>query len=167
MAVCGALIAEAFGALLFQRRMPAYHDGESVFIGLFCALVLPLTLSIWFFFAAAFIAVFIGREIFGGYGQAIIFPPAVGLLSLFFGLPQMIQAFDFKEARALAATLPMSADGYLNPINLLFYSSSAAPEDVSFFALVLGILILLGCGLVRWELPIICAASYSAVRFYF
>lgn len=165
VAVCGALIAEALGAWIF-RRMPAYHDGESIFIGLFCALVLPLTLSIGFFFAAALMAVFFGREIFGGFGQAIVFPPAIGLLILFLGLPQMIQAFDFKEARTLAAALPMNSGGRLDPLNLLFYPDSVAPDDVSFFALALGAAVLLGCGLVHWELPVWCIAGTSGVRFW-
>ncbi len=163
MTVCGALLAEAAGACLF-RRIPAYHEGESILIGLFCALVLPQTLSIWFFFFAAFIAVFAGREIFGGFGQAFLFPPAVGLLTLFLGMPSMIQAFDFKEARSLASAVSMEAAGHLNPVNLLLYPGSAASEDVSFFALGLGAIILLGCGLVRWELPILGMASYSVIH---
>jgi len=164
VAVCGALIAEALGAWTF-RRLPAYQDGESILIGLFCAMVLPLTLSIWFFFAAAFIAVLIGREIFGGFGQAIVFPPAIGLLILFLSLPQMIQAFDFKAAQALATTLPMSEEARLNPVHLLFYPASAALEDVSFLALALGAVVLLACGLVRWELPFLCVASMGAACF--
>jgi Na+-translocating ferredoxin:NAD+ oxidoreductase RnfD subunit len=163
VAVSGALIAEAVGAIFF-KRLPAYHDGESVFIGIFCTLVLPLTLPTGFFFAAAFISVFAGREIFGGFGQAIVFPPAAGVLILFLGLPQMIQAFDFKEARALTSALPMSLDGSWDWRSLLLYPASAAPDEVSFLALLLGAFLLLAWKLVRWELPLLCAAGVCVIR---
>lgn len=164
VSVCGAVVAEAVGAWVF-RRLPAYHDGESIFIGLFCALILPLTLSIWIFFGAAVIAVFLGREIFGGFGQAVVFPPAAGLLILFLGLPQMIQAFDFKQARSLAEAMAMNADGRANLAQLLFYPSSASIEDVSFAALAAGVILLLACGLVRWELPALSIVGLSAAHF--
>lgn len=165
VAVCGALLAEVVGAW-FYRRLPAYHEGESFLVGLFCALVLPLTLSSGYFFAAAFISVLIGREIFGGYGQAIIFPPAIGLLILFLGLPQLIQAFDFKEARGLTAAWTMHAETQQNPLWFLYYPESAALEGGSLFALAIGVAVMAGCGLVRWELPLWCFFSTSAARLW-
>jgi len=163
VAVCGAMIAEALGAWLF-RRLAAYQDGESILIGLLCALILPHTLSVWVFFAAAFIAVFAGREIFGGFGQAVIFPPAAGLLTVFLGLPQMLQAFDFKHARSLAEGLAMNPEGSLDLKSLFFYPAGVTVAEASLAALAVGIFILLKFGLVRWELPVLCAAGISSVR---
>ncbi len=160
-AVCGALLAEAFCGLLFHK-IPAYHDGETIFYGLFCSLILPLTLPLWVFFAASFISAAWGRELFGGFGQALFFPPSAGLLVLFLGLPSLVQAFDFKQARALAAVLSMEE----NPLLLAFYPASPALEDVSLAAIALGVLILLGSALVRWEWPIIFIALYAGMRLW-
>jgi len=160
-AASGALIAEAAGAWIFRRKIN-YHDGESVFLGLFCAVILPWTLSVWFFFAAALITVFWGREIFGGFGQSIVFPPAVGLLVLFMGFAPMIQAFDFKSARSLDWAANEAGHGALDFWSLLFYPSSASAEDLSFLALAAGAVLLILLRWVSWTLPLLGFLGYAA-----
>lgn len=164
-AICGALLAEALGRLLKQEK-PVYHDGESFFYGLFCSLVLPSTLPVLVFFLAGFLSVLWGREIFGGFGQAVIFPPAVAILFLFLGVPSLMQAFDFKFARALSAPGFSFTDSAGDFLRLLFYPASAAPEDASFLAVLAGALMLLLWRIVRWEWAGLFFLTYAAVRIF-
>ena len=158
-------LAEAAGAL-WTGRKPAYHDGESVFYGLLIGVLLPLSLPAAVVFLSAFSAVFLGREMFGGFGQAPFFPPAIGLLLLYLGAPAFMQAFDFKQAQALAQHFPMPDQGASRAAALFLYRGGAGLEDVSLAALIFAGIFLILQGLLRWEWPAVYLAVFAGFEIF-
>ncbi len=159
VAVCASLLAE-FSGSRFMGRKPSYHDGETLFLGLLTGALLPFSLPAWAVFLAVFFSVFLGREIFGGFGQAPFFPPALGVLVLYLGVPALAQTFDFKQAQSLASLLSL-LEAAADKTFFVYYAGSAALEDASLALLILGGIFLAAQGTLRWELPAIYLAIFA------
>lgn len=73
---------------LYLRRKPsAYKDGSAVVTGILLALTLPPKIPLWMGFLGGFVAIFIGKQLFGGLGQNIFNPALVGRAFLMASFP--------------------------------------------------------------------------------
>lgn len=90
-AVSAALAAE-YAACRLSAKEPRIQDGSSVYFGILFFLLLPPATPLGAAFAGCFLAVFLGKEIFGGTGQSIFHPVLAGWLSSALFLPDLFLA---------------------------------------------------------------------------
>ena len=141
---------------LLRRRVYQSNDLSSESFALLIALLMPATVDWYVLIAAVLAGVFIGKEVFGGYGSYPFHPAAVGYViaavswpEQVFQYPQPYTAIPLWDASAVPVSDTISrtlrSGGILNlsPISLVL-GEYAAPMGTG------AALVILACGLVLW-----------------
>ena len=141
---------------LLRRRVYQSNDLSSESFALLIALLMPATVDWYVLIAAVLAGVFIGKEVFGGYGSYPFHPAAVGYVIAAVSWPE--QVFRYPQPYTAiplwgASAVPVSdiisrtlrSGGILNlsPISLVL-GEYAAPMGTG------AALVILACGLVLW-----------------
>ena len=161
-------VATAVGwELLFNKlskRANTVGDGHAILTGLLFGMLLPATAPWWLVLTGTFLAIFIGKQIFGGIGNNP-FNPAVLAIAIaaiswhaFFDFDAQLvnYNFTFKAAHplvALKAFGPKVTMDY-NLTGLLLGQQVGGIGATCGLALALGGIYLMARGFVRWEIPI-------------
>ena len=138
---------------LLRRRVYQSNDFSSESFALLIALLMPATVDWYVLIAAVLAGVFIGKEVFGGYGSYPFHPAAVGYViaavswpEQVFQYPQPYTAIPLWDASAVPVSDTISrtlrSGGILNlsPISLVL-GEYAAPMGTG------AALVILACGL--------------------
>ena len=160
MLLCGAAVIT--GNLcdrlvsLLRRRVYQSNDLSSESFALLIALLMPATVDWYVLIAAVLAGVFIGKEVFGGYGSYPFHPAAVGYViaavswpEQVFQYPQPYTAIPLWGASAvpvsdtISRTLRSGGILNLNPLAVVL-GEFAAPMGTG------AALVILACGLVLW-----------------
>jgi len=75
--VAGAAIAEFVIQKFFMKKESSLSDGSAVVTGLLLAFCVPAALPAWIAFIGGFIAIALGKQVYGGLGQNIFNPAHV------------------------------------------------------------------------------------------
>lgn len=178
LAVSSALLWElAFNKV--ARRPEGIVDGNAAVIGLVLALLLPATAPWWLVIVGTFLAVVIGKQIFGGIGANPFNPVAVsmailavswhGLLDFDAMLLTYDPGFAMLEPLTAAKAFGTEAAARFSTLDLLMGRQAGAIGAPFGLWLILGGLYLVICGVVRWEIPaaFIAAVIVVAAAFHF
>lgn len=168
LGVIGLSVATAVGWELaftkIAKRPNTVGDGHAALIGLIFGLLLPAAVPWWFVLTGTFIAVVIGKQIFGGIGS-YPFNPAVlsaAILSIawksYFDFDAQLVNYNF----SFFAPEPLSALKAFGPEAVRNYSLSAlflgqqtgGLGATCGLAIVIGGIYLIIRGFVRWEIPL-------------
>ena len=117
VAVTAAVLSELLIEKLLKKKVKI-GDGSAVITGIMLALWLPPTLPSWGVALGAFVALFLGREIFGGLGNYPFHPALVGF---FFLSLEPFEAFFWDPPQGLH--LPAASAILLGGLFLLFRRS--------------------------------------------
>ena len=141
---------------LLRRRVYQSNDLSSESFALLIALLMPATVDWYVLIAAVLAGVFIGKEVFGGYGSYPFHPAAVGYViaavswpEQVFRYPQPYTAIPLWDASAVpvsdtvSRTLRSGGILNLNPLAVAL-GEFAAPMGTG------AALVILACGLVLW-----------------
>ena len=141
---------------LLRRRVYQSNDLSSESFALLIALLMPATVDWYVLIAAVLAGVFIGKEVFGGYGSYPFHPAAVGYViaavswpEQVFRYPQPYTAIPLWDVSAVPVSDTISrtlrSGGILNlsPISLVL-GEYAAPMGTG------AALVILACGLFLW-----------------
>lgn len=141
---------------LLRRRVYQSNDFSSESFALLIALLMPATVDWYVLIAAVLAGVFIGKEVFGGYGSYPFHPAAVGYVIAAVSWPE--QVFQYPQpytaiplwdasgvpvADTISRTLRSGGILNLNPISLVL-GEYAAPMGTG------AALVILACGLFLW-----------------
>ena len=137
------------------------HTGLGV-IALLFTLCLPPTLALWQAALGGFLAVAVGKEIFGGFGHTFVNPPLVGLALLYFAYPDALTADSVWVAvDGYSGATPLAAAhrGGLDALDaagfswgdLLLGRVPGALGETSALACAIGVAILLYTGVASWR----------------
>ncbi len=166
LSVISAVLTEA--AINKMRRLPlTITDCSALLTGLLLALVLPPRVPFWIPLIGGFVAIALGKQIFGGLGYNIFNPALVArailLLSWtkhmtrdFIPLPPIdtvsgaTPLFVAKQARA--GLISVNLAQYYKP--LLLANSHGSLGEVSAFLLLLGGLFLIWQKIIDWRIPV-------------
>jgi len=146
------------------KRSISIGDGNAAFIGLLFAMLLPATSPWWLVITGTFVAVVVGKHIFGGIGGNPFNPVLIGLAILmvswkdFFDFDQALLNYDlgFAMVYPLAAVKHLGTPGIeaFSTGGLLLGQQSGGIGATFGLGLILGGIYLIVRGFIRWEISI-------------
>jgi len=162
---------------LATRRPITIGDGNAAIIGLILAMLLPATMPWWAVITGTFIAVVIGKQIYGGIGSNAFNPVAVAVAIMMVAWKGL---FDF-DAMLLNYNLDFAT---LYPIAAAKHFGSASVETFSLWkiflgqqiggigasfglGLLIGGIYLMLRGFIRWEIALTFLAGVYLTAFVF
>jgi len=162
---------------LVTRRSITIGDGNAALIGLLFAMLLPATLPWWAVITGTFIAVVIGKQIFGGIGSNAFNPVALAMAILmiswknYFDFDGMLLNYDFE----FMAVYPLAAAKHFGSVSVESFSAGdlllgrqIGGIGATFgLGLILGGIYLVLRGFIRWEITLTFLAGVYATAFFF
>jgi Na+-translocating ferredoxin:NAD+ oxidoreductase subunit D len=174
-------VASAIGwEILFNvaaKRPISVGDGHAMLTGLLLGMLLPATAPYWLVITSTFVAIVIGKQIFGGIGSNP-FNPAVLAVAIctiswksYFDFDTQLVNFSFNFTAAdplvaLKAFGPAVTAKY-NLMGLLLGQQVGGIGATCGLALILGGIYMIGRGFVRWEIPLAFLAGVAASAILF
>ena len=139
-------------------------DGNAALIGLLLAMVFPATMPWWAVITGTFVAVVIGKQIFGGIGSNAFNPVALTVAILMISWKDLFDFngmllgydFDFDVFYQLAAVKnydAAAAESY-NLGDLMMVRQTGALGTTFGLGLILGGVYLMARGFIRWEISL-------------
>jgi electron transport complex protein RnfD len=176
LAVASAMIWE-LAINLVSRRSITIGDGNAALIGLLFGMLVPATMPWWAVLTGTFLAIVIGKEIFGGIGGNVFHPVAVAIAIMMvswsdlFDFDGMLLNYDlgFAAAYPMAAAKHFGIDG-IHAFNLwdLFMGKQIGGIGATFgLGLVVGGIYLILRGIIRWEIPVAFIAGMYVTALIF
>ena len=161
LAVSSAMFWELLMNILMRRPI-SIGDGNAAVIGLLLAMLLPATTPWWAILAGTFVAIIVGKQIFGGLGCNPLNPTLVALAILFLSWKGLLD-FDtrlvdydlpFEMAYPLSALKNFGISVVPNYIlSGLFMGQQSGGIGATFgLGLIIGGLYLILRGYIRWEI---------------
>lgn len=165
--VCLSVSTAIFWEWAMNRAMGTpitVGDGQAALIGLLFAMLLPATMPWWAVITGTFIAIVIGKMIFGGIGSNPFNPAALTIAILMISWRGLL---DFNEALlgydpgfsmvyplyALKNFGPSAISGF-NPVDLLMGSQAGGLGSTFGIGLIAGGVYLIARGIIRWEISL-------------
>ncbi|MBW2709550.1 MAG: RnfABCDGE type electron transport complex subunit D [Deltaproteobacteria bacterium] len=149
---------------LVMRRPVSIGDGNAAVIGLMFAMLLPAATPWWVVFIGTFLAIVVGKQIFGGIGCNPLNPALVAIAMIFLSWKGILE---FNEALlnyelGFPMTYPLATLKYLGVeavseygVSDLLMGCHTGGIGATFgLGLILGGIYLILRGLIRWEIAI-------------
>ncbi|MEJ2167083.1 MAG: RnfABCDGE type electron transport complex subunit D [Desulfobacterales bacterium] len=147
-----------------MKKAPSIGDGSAALTGLLLAMVLPATMPWWAVVTGTFIAVVIGKHIFGGIGSNAFHPVALAVAIMMiswkdlFDFNGMLLNYDFN----FPAVYPLTAAKNFGTLaiesfsvrDLMLGRQMGALGSTFGLGLIIGGLYLMIRGFIRWEISL-------------
>lgn len=176
LAVSTAILWElAFNVVTKQKI--TIGDGNAALIGLVLAMLMPATMPWWAVITGSFLAVIIGKQIFGGIGSNAFNPVAVAIAILMvswkdlFDFNGMLLNYDFD----FLAIYPLTTAKALGPsaIDTLSYGDLLMGKQLGGIGATFGLGLIIGGiyliirGFIRWEIALSFLVGIYLAAFIF
>lgn len=162
---------------LVTRRPITIGDGNAALIGLLLAMLLPATMPWWAVITGTFIAIVIGKQIYGGIGSNAFNPVAVAVAIMMvawkdlFDFDAMLVNYDFN----FAALYPIAAAKHFGSASFesfnlwkIFLGQQIGGIGATFgLGLLIGGIYLMLRGFIRWEISLTFLAGVYLAAFVF
>jgi electron transport complex protein RnfD len=162
---------------IVMRRPISVGDGNAVLIGLLFAMLLPATAPWWIVLFGTFLAVVIGKHIFGGIGCNPFSPPLVAIAMIMLSWKFVLDfnaalvnydlgfymAYPLTELKRLG---PSVLDRY-SVAGFLMGQQSGALGSTFGLGLIIGGIYLIVRGHIRWEISLSFLAGVLVTAFLF
>ena len=176
VAIASAIIWEILINYI-SRRPISVGDGNAAVIGMVLAMLMPATTPWWAVVTGTFLAVVIGKEIFGGTGANPFNPAALAMTMLMLGWPALFDfnasllnySFDFKAIYPLALSKSFGASGVdsFTVMELLKGRQIGGIGATFGIGLIIAGLYLMIRGYIRWEISLSFLAGVFASALFF
>ncbi len=162
LAVClGACLLAELLFVKMRGRPSTLKDGSAIVTGVILAMSLPGTAPWYVGTIAAFVAIGIGKIIFGGVGLNLFNPAMVGRAFVMISFAGALAASEFEDVRsavdAISQATPMNAykmNGVVAPLSELFWgTTNGSLGETSALACLIGGLYLIVRRTASWEIP--------------
>ncbi|MBU1340742.1 MAG: RnfABCDGE type electron transport complex subunit D [Proteobacteria bacterium] len=163
---------------LVSKKKPSIGDLDAAVIGLVFGMMLPATSPWWLVITGTFVAVVIGKMIFGGIGANPFNPALVGMAILMlswkiffdFDAAYVNYEFGFTALAPLAALKFQGASAVadLFPVSDLIMGKQVGAIGSTFgLGLIIGGIYLILRGYIRWEIPVSFIAGILVTAYCF
>jgi len=142
-------------------RAPTWKDGSALVTGILLGLNLNAGVPWWVCILGAFLAIILGKQLYGGLGCNPFNPALVARVGLLIGLPGIMTTWDAPHAGKMMAdtvttATPLSegvAPGSVPLLNVFVGNVGGCLGETSAIALLIGAAILLYFKLIKWRIP--------------
>ncbi len=185
IAVC--ILSAVFFEYICQRLMNkqiTITDGSAALTGLLLAMCLPPSLPLWMAAVGSFLAIVLGKQVFGGLGCNIFNPAHIGRAILLASFPaQMTTWIEPKTLDAMTSPTPLAQlkilPYWVEPQNIMIHESlpslydlfignvSGSIGETSALALFIGGIYLIWRGHIDWRIPVIYILSVFVLMFLY
>lgn len=181
-AILGALITEAFFCLI-QKKALTINDGSAALTGLLLAYNLPAQSPAWLAFLGSFVAIFVGKVLFGGLGCNIFNPALIGRVFLMASFPALMTRWPapfridavtsptplaiFKESFKTTNFLPGTEGIDYSYQDLFFGFRGGCIGEACIVLLLLGAAYLLYKRYITWHIPFSYIATLAIFTWIF
>ncbi len=162
---------------LVSKKPISIGDLDAAVIGLIFGMMLPAVTPWWVVVVGTFVAVIIGKMIFGGIGANPFNPALIGMSILMLSWPAFLDfdtalvdyEFGFTELAPLAALEMMGTEVVENfPIASLLMGKEVGAIGATFgLGLIIGGIYLILRGYIRWEISVSFIAGILVTAFLF
>jgi electron transport complex protein RnfD len=176
LSVSSAILWELVINLVTRKRI-TIGDGNAALIGLLLAMLLPATMPWWAVITGTFIAVVIGKQIYGGIGGNAFNPVAVAVAIMMvawkglFDFDAMLvnYNFDFNALYPIAAAkhFGSASVGSFNLWNIFMGQQTGGIGATFGLGLLIGGIYLMLRGFIRWEISLTFLAGVYLTAFLF
>jgi len=176
LSVGSAMIWESIFNYLAKRPNTIY-DGNAALIGLLFAMLLPAVTPWWVVITGTFVAVIIGKQIYGGLGANPFNPVIVAYAMLLISWPVHLDynaalvdyVFPFESFYPMAAAKFQGAAGVENfTITGLLLGQQVGGIGTGFgIGLIIGGIYLIARGYIRWEITVAFLAGIFVTAYLF
>lgn len=187
LSVLSCIGFEALDCLFFRRPL-TIGDWSAVVTGMLLGLSLPPGCPFWIPIVGGGVAIFLGKQMFGGLGQNVFNPALVGRAVLLISWPKIMATWYVRPPFALGVTsyaTPVDVVTSATPLGVAkAYGYSAVWEtphllfrlfvglvpgcigEISALLLLLGFAYLLIRGVVQWDIPLFYALGLVMVALF-
>lgn len=177
LAASSAMLWEVVMAVISKRKV-AIADMESAVIGLLFGMMVPATMPWWVVITGTFVAVVLGKFVFGGSGGNPFHPTLVGIAILTMSWPAFLDfdtayvsyQFNFTALAPLAALKSQgpSALSLFSNFDLLMGNEVGGIGSTFGLGIIIGGIYLILKGYTRWEVVVsfIAGILITATLFY-
>ncbi len=176
LSISSAIIWEYLINLL-TKRPATIGDGNAAVIGMMVAMLFPATTPWWAVITGTFVAIVVGKQIYGGIGGNPFNPALIGIAILMlswkniFDIDQALLNYEFNFAAAYPLVAlkhygVSSVDSY-NLAGLLMGNQTGSIGSGFGLALALGGLYLILRGFIRWEISLSFLAALLITSLFF
>ncbi|RKY39055.1 MAG: Na+-transporting NADH:ubiquinone oxidoreductase subunit D [Candidatus Omnitrophota bacterium] len=162
ISVITALVSE-FLIQEIRRKRISVLDGSAVITGILLAYNLPPTVPLWLPAVGTFVAIVLGKQIFGGLGNNIFNPALVGRAFLMASWPKLMTSFSspFHPVDALSSATPLAVikgiegtgNVHFSYRELFLGNCSGCLGETSALALLIGVSLLFFRKYISWHIP--------------
>lgn len=170
VSVASALGFEAGIQSLMKRRITIF-DKSAVVTGILFAMVMPVSLPIWTCVLGCFIAIGIGKQLFGGLGANIFNPALLGRAFLVAAFPTFLTRWSEPiTLEAVTGATPLGLVKFshnlsVNYRELFIGNVSGCLGETSALALVIGGIYLLIKRTIDWRIPLAYIGTVFTIGF--
>jgi electron transport complex protein RnfD len=143
------------------KRKIAIMDGSAALTGMLLGFNLPAHCPFWIPMVGSFVAIAIGKQIFGGLGQNIFNPALVGRVFLMASWPQHMAAFTrpfsydaVTQATPLALLKENKLIDHISYLDLFLGNRGGCIGEICIAALLIGGIFLLWKRIITWHIPV-------------
>lgn len=176
LAVASAVLWE-FAFTRVARRPASVGDGTAAVIGLLFGMLLPASAAWWVVVTGTFIAIVVGRQIYGGIGANPFNPVAVAIAILMLSWQRQMDfdialvnfPFDFPALYPLSAVKAFGTQAirHISAADLLLGRQIGGIGTTFGLGLIVGGAYLMLRGVIRWEISVSFLAGVAVTAFLF
>jgi len=153
VSVIGAVITE-YLFLKVRGKDINLTDGSAVITGILLAMTLPPSLPLWTVLVGSFVAIALGKQVFGGLGCNPFNPALVGRAFLMAAYPVLMTTWTLDGSTTATPLNLLKMEGIkTNTWDLFIGHIGGCLGETSAFALLIGAAYLIYKGYINWRIP--------------
>lgn len=173
VSVAACMVAEYIGNRVSGKDTDVF-DGSAILTGIFLAFVVPAQMSLVYLVVGAFVAIILGKIVFGGLGQNIFNPALVGRAFIQSSWPAVITTFSYDGKAgatmldAMKRGLPLTdslIEGGNIYVQAFIGSMGGSMGETSALALLIGGIYLIMKKQIDWKVPVITIATVFVLTY--
>ncbi|MDF7826011.1 RnfABCDGE type electron transport complex subunit D [Pontiellaceae bacterium B12227] len=153
----------------FMKRPSSWKDGSAILTGLLLGMNLNAGAPWWICILGGFLAIILGKQLYGGLGYNPFNPVLVARVGLLIGFPGLMTTWDKPQLGVMgidgvtAATPLGLAPGETFIKDMVLGNVGGCLGETSVLALLIGGAILIAFKLIKWEVPLMFIGTVFAI----
>lgn len=175
--IISAVLTDAFFNYI-RKKTVRFFEGSSFITGLLLAMTLAPTVPLWIPVLGSFVAIAIGKQVFGGTGCAIFNPALVGRAFLGISFGGIVNNYVWPDGVTSATPLGILQHSGVSSVYETFGSQlttymrlftgniSGSIGETSAFLLLIGGILLIAYKIIDWRIPVYYIGTVFALTYF-